>query len=330
VSAPARVEAPAGTLQPCADDARWDALVAASPQGNAFCASWFLRALGGEVDRWVWQAGGKPAALAVVLRDQEGPLAGPCPFTMYQGLMLLEDPARMPAHRAGKWVVEVTQAVLEGLASIYARFSLCLHPSLADLRGLQWFHYGEPDQVTLELRYTGLLSLAAWPDFESYLGGIRTTRRYEHRKGAARGLTVERSEDVSLLDHLHAATFGRQGIARPAHEGELLRAITAAALREKAGELLVCRTSRGEPASATLFIHDARCSYYLFGANAPEHRALAAGTVLVVENVRRALERGLAAVDFCGVNSPNRGDFKTSLGGVVTPYHVARWTRRSS
>ena len=87
----------------------------------------------------------------------------------------------------------------------------------------------------------------------------------------------------------------------------------------------MARTPEGQAASATLFLRDDRASYYLFGANDPAHRHLNAGTLLVVENVRRAFELGLTHVDFCGVNSPQRGDFKTSLGGVVTPYYQATW-----
>jgi hypothetical protein len=310
-------------LESCASDTAWDAFVAASPQGNVFCASWFLAALGVQAQRYFLRAGGRPLAAALLLRREGAPLRAPHPFTMYQGVMFAPEVAAWPAHRAGKGIVDLTTALVEALAGREPALSFCLHPSFTDVRGFQWFRYGQPDGFRLDVRYTGVLPLAGVGDLDAYLAGVRTTRRYEHRRALARGVTVEPSEDIDLLDRLHRATFERQGLDRAETEARLLRAITSAALAAGAGELLVGRAPSGEAASAALFVRDQRCSYYLFGANAPALRNLNAGTLLVIDSVRRAIARGLSQVDFCGVNSPNRGDFKTSLGGVVTPYYLA-------
>jgi hypothetical protein len=318
------------TVEPCTSAAAWDAFVAASPQGSVFCKSWFLAALGVESERWLLRVGGRALAGALVLRRDGAVVPAPHPFTMYQGVLLAPEVAVWPAHRAGKGIVDLTTALLDGLTARYPSLSFCLHPSFTDVRGLQWYRYGRPDAVRLDVRFTGVLPLAGLGDLDGYLAAIRTTRRYEHRRAQSRQLAVEASDDIDTLDRLHRATFERQGLDRAEAEARLLRAITTAALDANAGELLIGRTPAGEAASATLFVRDDHTSYYLFGANAPALRALNAGTLLVVEGVRRALERGLSRVDFCGVNSPNRGDFKTSLGGVVTPYFVAHLPEESS
>ena len=319
----------ASDLVRCDDDAAWDALVAESPQGSAFGRSWYLRALDVEgdlvVDRWLLSGDRGAQAGAVVLRRGGQPVDAPYPFSPYQSLFLTAAVATAPAHRAGREIVEVTGRLAAALTDRYPRLSFCLHPSLRDLRGLQWFHYGQPDAFRFDVRYTGLIDLGAYTDFEAYLATIRPTRRNEYRRALGRGLCAETSEDIELLDRLHAATFARQGLTRPAHEGALLRAITVAALADGSGELLVCRAPSGDVVSAVLFVDDGRTSIYLFGANAPEHRNLDGGAFLVLEAVRRAKGRGLLGVDLCGVNSPQRGDFKTSLAAVVTPYFLARW-----
>jgi hypothetical protein len=326
------VSAPA--LVACPDDGRWDAFAAASPQGSVFVRSWYLRALAAArpdlaVDRWIAEQAGAPLAGAVILRHGDDPAEAPYPYSPYQSLLLAGRLAGDPPHRAGRAVPQVAGELTEALAARYTRLSFCLHPSFTDVRGLQWFRYGQPDRVLLDVRYTALVDLTGFPDFEDYLATVRPTRRNEYRRAAARGLRAEPSDDVELLDRLHAATFARQGLSRPEDEGALLRSIARAALAAGAGELLICRAPSGEPASATLFVDDGRTAVYLFGANAPEHRHLDAGAFLVLESVRRARERGLARVDLCGVNSPQRGDFKTSLGGVVTPYFLAAWRRPS-
>ena len=326
---PAREESAAAALEPCPSDLAWDAFVAGSPQGSVFCASWFLRALALDADRFFLRVGGRVLAAALVLRRDGTPVPAPHPFTMYQGILFAPEVAAWPAHRAGKGIVDLTTALVDALAARYPTLSFCLHPSFTDVRGLQWYRYDRPDAFRLDVRFTGVLPLAGLRDLDGYLATVRTTRRYEHRRAQSRQLTVEASADIDALDRLHRATFERQGLERAEAEARLLRAITAAALAADAGELLIARTASGEPASATLFVRDQHTSYYLFGANAPALRALNAGTLLVVDSVRRALERGLTRVDFCGVNSPNRGDFKTSLGGVVTPYFVAHLPEES-
>jgi Acetyltransferase (GNAT) domain len=323
------VTAETAELVGCSDDAIWDDVVADSPQGSAFVRSWYLRALNVDgdlrVDRWLLRGGRGVQAAAVVLCKGGEPVDAPYPFSPYQSLLLTSEVANAPAHRAGREIAEVLGRLAVGLSARYRRLSFCLHPSVRDVRGLQWFHYGQADAFRFDVRYTGLIDLSAFADFDAYLGTIRPTRRNEYRRALGRGLCAESSRDVDLLDHLHAKTFARQGIARPAHEAALLRAISTAALDADAGELLFCRAPSGEVVSAVLFIHDDRTGIYLFGANAPEHRNLDGGALLLLEAVRRGQGRGLTGVDLCGVNSPQRGDFKTSLGGVVTPYFLARW-----
>jgi lipid II:glycine glycyltransferase (peptidoglycan interpeptide bridge formation enzyme) len=152
-------------------------------------------------------------------------------------------------------------------------------------------------------------------------------RRQEYRRGLELGLTVEPSTDIELLNRLHAATFMRQGITRDPAEEQLFVKIATAAVRQGYGELLVCRLDSGAPASATLFLHDDRYAYYYVGANDPEYRKSGAGTFLLAENIRRALARGALAVDFVGINSPSRGDFKTSFNACPVPYYTVDYTR---
>jgi hypothetical protein len=133
------------------------------------------------------------------------------------------------------------------------------------------------------------------------------------------------SRDIDTLDRLHGMTFERQGLGRTDGEIRLVRKITPAALDQGFGELLLCRNAAGDAISATVFLYDERCGYYLLGANDPNHRRANGGTFLFLENVRRCHARGLKWVDVCGINSPDRGDFKTSFNAVPVPYVVATW-----
>lgn len=320
------------SLTLCTIPSVWDSFVSSSPQGSIFCRTAFLNALGVEYDVWFVEENGRPQAGAVILRRDNEPLDAPYGFTMYQGILFAGHSRTLPPHRRPNWTLEVMKTLLTGLSARYKQLSFCLHYALDDLRGFQWFHYHEPQlgQFKFDLYYTGLVDLAASLDFETYLETIRKTRRYEYRNACRKGLTVEVSQDIETLDHLHRLTFERQGLERSEEESRLLRAITAAALTHGFGELLISRNAGGETASATLFLYDERCGYYLFGANHPAHRSTNSGTFLLLENIRRCQAHELKWVDMCGINSPNRGDFKASFNAAPVPYFVVTWESPSA
>ncbi len=316
------------SLTLCTTPSVWDAFVASSPQGNIFCRTAFLDALDVEYDLLFVEENGRPRLGAVVLKRNGQPIPALYP---YQGILFDGSSRSMPRHRLVKWTLEVTEFILAEMEHRYNRISFRLHHGLEDLRSFQWFHYHEPElgQFKLDLYYTGLIDLTASPDFETYLTTIRTTRRYEYRKGLREGLTIETSQDIDTLENLYRLTFERQEIKLDTNVVQLVRAITTAAISQGFGELLLCRNATGEAASATLFLHDEHCGYYLIGANHPDYRNTWSGTFLVLENIGRCQTRGLKWVDVCGINSPNRGDFKTSLNAVPVPYFVVTWENPS-
>ncbi len=305
----------------------WDRFVAASPHGAVFCCSAFLDAL--DLEWEVWQVG-TPAgarAAAVVLRVADGTIAAqPQPFCLYQGLLVAGAEAAA-SHRRVKEHLEASELLVQAMAG-GGRMSWCLHPSYADVRPLSWFNYHDPAAglFRLDVRYTGYIDLTPGAGLEPVLAGSRSVRRQEFRKAAQR-FRVEASSDLDLLDHLHGLTFSRQGLERSPRERVLLRSIAAAALRDGFGELLVARDQGGEPAGAVLFLFDASTGYYLVGANDPAYRAFGVSTLLFLRGVERAIARGCSRVDVVGMNSPSRGDFKTSFGAVPVPYFVANWER---
>jgi GNAT superfamily N-acetyltransferase len=320
------------SLTQCEDRERWGVFVESSPQGNIFCSTPFLDALGEDYDLLLVEENSIPRLGAIVLKRRGKPLNAPYPFTLYQGILFDGSGLRMPRHSRIKRELLATEFLLAEMEKQYDRISFCLHYAMEDLRSFQWFHYHEQKSglFTLDLRYTGLLDIEAVKDFESYLATTRECRRDEFRRAQSEGATVEVSNDWDMLDELHRLTFARQGIERSEDEKRLLRAISKAAISRGFGQLLVCRNKEGAVASATLFLFDSRCAYYLFAANDPDYRKTGCGTYLMLEAIRRCIERGLAKVDFVGINSPNRGDFKTSFNAVPTPYFIATWQKPNS
>jgi len=264
---------------------------------------------------------------AVLMLRDGTPVTAPYPFTMYQGVLLAPELMAQPAHSLGKLLPELTEALIVHLQEHYRVLSWCLHHSFPDIRGLQWHHYHEPELGIFQIfvGYTGLIEWSENRDFNEYLQEIRVVRRQEYKRALARGFSVLTSDDVDLMDRLHALTFERQGIQRSAGDVAKVRAITEMALKTGLGTLMVCRASDGVAASANLFLHDDHTGYYMFGANNPEYRNAGASSVLMIESLRDLYQRKFRRVDMVGVNSPQRGDFKTSFGARPLPYFTVLW-----
>jgi hypothetical protein len=316
-------------LTECDNKELWDGLVRASPQGSIFCQSPFLDALGEDYDLLLVEDGGEPQLGALIMKRDGQPVQAPYPFTLYQGVWLSSSLVRLPQHRRTLRTLEVTDFLLSQLELRYPRIVFCTHYRFPDLRSFLWFHYHEPHrgQFKVQLQYTGLIDLTQWASFEEYLASLRRVRRQEYRYAQERGFRLESSAAIETLDRLNELTFQRQGIERDPHETRYLCPLARAALERGFGELVVCKDRNDFVASALLILDDDRCTYALAAGNHPDDRKGCSGIFTFLEAVRRGKEKGLATLDFLGVNSPQRGDFKTSLNAVPTPYFLVTWER---
>lgn len=317
------------TLTWCKDKEKWDQFVVSSPQGSVFCSTPFLDALNEDYDLLLVEDNGTPQIGTVVMKQNGKPIYAPHQFTEYQGILFGISKINMSKHSQIRWGLEVTDFLLSEMEKHYDRISFCLHYTMEDIRSIQWFHYHEPQKglFNVALYYSAILDLQLINNFDDYLYAIRKVRRYEYRLACSEGLTFEVSDDINVLNQLHKRTFERQGIRRSSEEECLLFSISQAAISQNFGQLLVCRNKSGIEIAATLFLYDTKCGYYLFGANDPDYRNNFGGTYLLLENIRQCKKRGLCRVDFVGINSPNRGDFKTSFNTKPVPYFVTTWEK---
>ena len=82
--------------------------------------------------------------------------------------------------------------------------------------------------------------------------------------------------------------------------------------------------------SASLFLFDNKCAYYLIGANNPAYRKFGVGTFVLYQQIKKSMELGLRRIDFVGINSPNRGDYKISFNAKSTPYYTLNWKAKNN
>lgn len=306
----------------------WDAFVAASAQGSVFCDSRFLEATGVRWETVALGSAGGPEAAALVVFDGDEPVRAPGRYAVYQGVLFGDAISRMAPHRRTPRCLELVGGLIETLAERYPRVSFCLHPSFRDVRSFSWFHYAEPElgRFAIDVQYTAVLDLDSH-DCDATLARARSARRQDRARALGAGFCVEESDDIAEFLRLYRATFERQELAVAEHDLALVESIARQALERGFGRLFAARATDGTAASAALFLHDARTAYYLFGANDPGLRRTGASTLLLFEAMERCREQGLLLLDMVGVNSPQRGDYKTSFGAELYSYFVVDWER---
>lgn len=312
----------------CTDSARWNEFVSTSPQGTVFCHTAYLDSLEARPELYVVEENGRIVLGAVILKNEQGQgIPAPFAFSLYQGVLFADDDLEIPVHRRVGERLVLVDFLLQELEKTQKMISFCLHPTFPDIRSFSWFHYHQKElgNFQVHVRYTGLIDWRLYPDFTAYLNAIRSSRRRDYKKTSTLGLTVEASDDLDTLERLYRLTFERQDITLEEKTIKQLRKLAQQAIQSGIGEMLFCKNKEGQVISATLFLNDAKCSYYLIGANDPEFRNTGSGTYLMLENIKRAKERGKIFVDLIGINSPQRGDFKASFNASPAPYYLVHW-----
>ncbi len=308
------------TLERCDDNAQWDQFVLNSPQANIFCTSEFFDMLPTQ-HQLFWLSENRKPRLGVIIHEA---LKNRASYSfVYNGIVWDPSVTEMPIHRRVRKQLEFTEELIRRLTKITGKIRLSLHHSIKDIRGFQWFHYHEPHlgQFKTHIKYTGLLELSQFLSVDDLLMGIRQVRRQEYRRANENGFTTVESFDINDLSALHGNIFDRQGLKMSQEEEVFSGSLAKRALENGFGRLVYCLSPDGDVAAASLFLHDEKCGYYLVGATHPNFRQDAPGTMALINQITWCLVQGIKRVDFMGVNSPNRGDYKTSFGAEVVPYY---------
>jgi len=297
----------------------WDRLVKTSRQGEIFNSQWFLDALLTNYTIYkVTDSSDRVLAGFCILEDTIDLMAvAPYSFTPYQGILFSKDVSEISNHKKNGTEFKITRAIIEWAQGRYKNFSMSFSPNFSDLRPFNWFAYGDKSasKFSVNLKYTAYLDLVDF-SLEDYLSAIRSVRRQEYKKNNT--LSYEDDHIDNFLEN-YKNTFIRQGIVLSDVDLRLVESITRAALNNKAG-MLKKIVIDNEAASSTLFLHNENKGYYLFGANNPSYRSTGASTALMIRNIEELAKMGCRSLDFVGVNSPNRGDYKLSFNGVLRPY----------
>ena len=290
----------------------WDTFVQQSLNGTIFSYSHYLSATDKPVDIWYVKRGKEvKAGIALTLDWPHRKWIVLDDFVIYNGLMFAEPHINQNRAQINAEHFALTEFVAEWLSSQYENVEMRLHPSVIDIRPFLWLNYHSavhPHYIS-SVRYTTILH-------NPTLEGMSNSRRQDILYGLRDRVEVRDDEfDAFLFADMYAKTVGIDK-----NSSMVLRLINLLVALHKMNmcRMFIACLPNESAASAAVFVKDNKRSYYLFGANEPELKNAHAGSLCVWEGVNRM---GMDECDMEGINSPDRGYFKTSFGGIIVPYY---------
>ena len=312
-------------LRRCTEWEEWDRFLDDSPQTNIFARSAVLAAMPKRPDLWLLERDGSPAAGAILFPENGECRTAQQPRTWYQGVFYRTSDA--PVHSEVRRHLEISESLLNSLAQNYNSLSFCVHPTVMDIRSFSWLNYRCPDKGRLVAapQYTGIIDLTGFEEFDEYLITIRASRREDLKKALRLDVNALESRDVAAYGALELSNVFERNDPSARTNVEFLQKVASILLDDERCRLLLATDSSGKPIAGVMFLRDGETAYYYASAVDAEWRRSGVTTFLLLESIRRAWQSGVRRIDMLGINSPQRGDFKTSFNAKPSLYFNFTW-----
>lgn len=310
------------TLERAELGSEWDAFVKSSPNGTLFSHSDYLEAIGKDVGVWFCTKGSQVKAVFACVE--------PTPWraelddlVVYNGIMHQPPEPDQNVSQVRSERFKVAEFVASELSQMYDTMAFQLHPSVVDVRPWLWVNYGLDAlrHYQVDVRYTSyyVSSIIAFREF-FLTGDMSQSRRQEMQYAKRDGVRTIEDYKPDLLFNWYLQTMGRQGQQVTRKFSKRLYALLSHLQERGLTRWFASYTADHRCGSIAVFGVDDKRAYWLWGANNPELRDAHTGTAVVWDAMTRLANDGVKMVDLEGCNSPNRGWFKLSFGGSLTPY----------
>lgn len=304
----------------------WNNFIENSYQGTVFLKTDFLSLFVSKYEFWYVKENDTILVGFPILFKKNQVISDPIEYFPYLSPVISKKIDEFENHRKYKKIVEIFSYGIENLSRLYSDLVFVTHPELIDIRAFLWFNYykTKANKFYIEPNYTSVINLNKFKNFNEYMLTIRTLRKREFnkfQKTSARIYTSRNTEDIKSFLNLYELTFNRQNIRLNKKTINLLRNILEKCLISKIGYFLFSMQPNNYLSSAIFIVQDAHTAYYYFGASDPNYRKNGENSFLMLSAIKDAFLNKLQSFDFLGVNSPQRGDFKSSFNGELKQYY---------
>jgi hypothetical protein len=307
-------------------DNNWDEFIKNSWNGTLFSYSCYLKCINLKMGLYYCFNNQELRAALVVLEtenQQSTILHGLVP---HNGILFKNPTNKQNIAQQNSERFRITEFIAEILPTMYENIELRLDPLFQDIRPFLWVNYGTNNPKYLGMnRYTSYLSIKGLSDSinpcnHELFKNMSTSRRQEIRYAKKKGVLTREDFNLELFIDFYRMTMNRQNIDLEEQVVKEIRQIVEKLFLANLGRMFISY-SDGRPGSVVFIGIDHKRGYFLFGANDPTLRNEHTGSAVLWDAFKLLNEMGIEEIDLEGINSPQRGWFKLSFGGTISPYY---------
>ena len=245
-------------------------------------------------------------------------------LVVYSGITFAHPQANQNYFQSSSERHQISEYVAELVCDLAPNSQFNLHPSVIDIRAWQWFDYDNKlnSKYKVTPRYTSIIKMDNSCDdvFTLLSPSMGSSRRQEYRKSLKSNHIFQETMQTSNLIDAYLDTMTRQNQYRSALFIKCLQKLLINLLKAKLAKSYEIITNDGLFLSSSYWITAHDYSVYFWGATSSANKSSSAGTRVLIDSIRYLSNQSSAYFDLEGINSPQRGWFKLSLGGNITPY----------
>jgi len=218
--------------------------------------------------------------------------------------------------------IDLINEVLKIISNRYFEIDFTMSPDVKDIRPFQWYNHGKPPPYfSAETRYTSFLDLSISND--ELIKNFSSIRRQQIGYAEKEGLEVLETTNFSNLIKNYERNIVSQGSELSENYFDSLSELIN---NPKVRNLVRCfEIIRNKKASySVLFSNLEGSTEYMYGAGDPSIQESYDSTYLIWKVICKMKNEGKSSLNFEGVNSPNRGNYKLSFGGDLQSYYKIR------
>lgn len=257
----------------------------------------------------------------VVYLDQRGKIVNP-PRNSYLPVRFHSTPTILPYRVMHQWL-EVSRLLADDMRQRGLKNTINLPPNVTDIRPWQWAGFRANVRYTMVIEFPFNLQAT-----DKSLGRIQ-------RKTEREGFRCDRTTNMHDVAACLADTERRQGFSLGLSVADL--ELAQSLLGEDAFRTHMCYAPNGEPASATVALHQPGTpAIGWVGGTRNEYLRAGPAQLLEFFAIDDLTEAGASEYDLCGANIPSVAYAKAAWGASLRPYYaieaydlrrLAKWSK---
>ena len=201
-----------------------------------------------------------------------------------------------------------------------------MSPEIIDVRPFQWHNYHSDfkKRYFIDIKFTSYLNLETLTEnnneFESKLFlNLNETRKQNIKSAIKNNLKFEKGKISQFLDKYENNIIKKNLDINKNQLEEMHKIMTNL---EKHNKLEIVSSSFKDKNEYNIVIcWDDYKGYYLFGTGS-ENKQIYSASATLWNSLKVLAQKKINIFDLEGINSPDRGSFKTSFGGNIVPYYT--------